>query len=268
MSTKDPVLPNIDAVENKAAKLFRDLRLFENQSYYVPTKRRLLAVKEVLQSCINLIDVVVAAPSSRTPSLPSSPLPEAMNSQTVDPLPSPKRDVREYRNRLQNLPDTGIVQVNQVATQLSRWYCARFTPSHRNSDFHFRSEKIGEWIDSFLLAAGYALHTDSMSKFVSEIESWVQQIEEDPSMLWPMPPIVANAYRDLNIYCTKEAILLELVIKPRIYDASFYSERLHTITKIVTDNMLINNSELTVLGLLKSCPNFIPTSAFEHYYYN
>ena len=186
--------PDIQVLEDRIVRLKSQLLEYKGIRLYSSTKRRLSAVAKELAGCISVIDSVINSNSNVISASSISALTECdlnipeftenddlldnflLETPIGDDIPhrstySPKEIVSTYCKRLKEGSSTegnisGVLQVNQFWKLLNAWYQARFTPAIRDPKFRFKSDKIHEWIDLMMIAAGRALHEKMFPLFV------------------------------------------------------------------------------------------------------
>ena len=186
------------------------------------------------------------------------------------PYYSPKDIVSIYSKRMQNCADTigcssGIIQVNQFCQLLNSWYQSRFTPvnAQRNPKFLFRANKIPEWIDLFMIAAGNALHHEMFPAFLSDMHSWIDDLNTPKDSAWALPYSVMQIKKSDNSCYSQEAIVLEKILKPSIYDQSFFWEQLNSIESVYSETFGIPKEDLKLNDMIHRCPKLTVTSSFD-----
>lgn len=164
----------------------------------------------------------------------------------------------------------GIIEINQLSKLFDSWYTAKFHPDFRKKDFRFKAVRIAEWIDWFILSAGYSIADGKFLQFRSEVEEWINQLSIDtsPSHVYPVPCIVSQVNTYVSYNYTKQAVLIESILKPYLYDTSFYPEKLHSIRQIVMQQTGLSESDLSVRSILNGNHGFVVTSSFDWNRYN
>jgi len=178
----------------------------------------------------------------------------------------PKFIIRNYAQRIQACADTaiGIVQVNQVTGLIAKWYQTRFSSNANYPSFHYKANRIHEWIDLLIIASGDALSQGTFPSFKAELDSWLEDLSTGKGENWVLPQNILQMQRDIPNRCSKEAVLIEKLLKPQLYDESFYPREISSIEKIVTTNTEWSSEELTVEAILSNCSTkFIQTSSFD-----
>lgn len=282
--------PDIQVLEDRIVRLKAQLLEYKDLRLYGVTKRRLSAVSENLSECISIINEIVDAGTNNISEssmsaydlYPGSGLNEF--SQDGDLLDtslltdsskssyasiSAREIVKTYSVRMKECADTigcssGIIQVNQFCQVMNSWYQSRFTPPSRNPKFFFKANRIHEWIDLLMIAAGYSLEKGTFPEFVADMNTWIGYLNTPKDEAWVLPLSVMRM-KDMDpVYCTKEAVLLEKIIKPCIYSANFYLEDKHTVQKIVMNSTTFNDTDLELDAILQSCTSkLIVTSSFD-----
>ena len=181
---------------------------------------------------------------------------------------SPKEIVSTYSKRIKtNSAEegtcSGVLQVNQFWKLLNSWYQTRFTPTTRNPNFHFKANRIHEWIDLLMIAAGRALHEGLFSRFIEDVNAWIQQLNTASDDTWVLPYCVMQVQNFDPTYCTPEAVLLECMVKPFLYDNSFYPNEKHSVKKIVIEHGGYLEQDLTLENIVATCSTILRTSSFD-----
>ena len=289
--------PDIQVLEDRICRLKNQLLEYKGLRLYGVTKKRLSAVSEDLSECLSIIKEIVEDNSfssgvsdiSAFNSYYGGNQPEfavdndLMDTLLIDPSDNrsnlftnsskddrytPSQIVREYSQRISSCAlntgcSSGILQVNQFCQLLNNWYQHRFSPEFRHKDFRFKAVRIHEWIDLLMLAAGKSLNNGSFSSFISEVNSWIDDINTSKDELWPLPKSVMGMQRTTADSCTREAVLLEMIIKSELYDDSFYPEQKNSVKQIVISDSDIPESELDVDSIIQNSPKLIVTSSFN-----
>ena len=277
--------PDIQVLEDRIVRLKAQLLEYKDIRLYKTTKNRLSAVGQELEECSMIINDIVTASTNNISASSLSALDDAgmsmsefnedgdlfdvsLLSSTHSCSYSAKDIVSTYSNRLRQFAEsegrsTGIIQVNQFWQILNFWYQSRFTPAVRNPNFHFKANRIHEWIDLMMIAAGHSLHEGQFPSFISDMNAWIKLLNTPKDETWVLPYCVLQlAKADPSIY-TQEAVLIESMVKPFIYDDSFYPNELHSIRKIVIDNSSFSTIDLSLESILQSCPRLLRTSSFN-----
>lgn len=281
--------PDIQVLEDRIVRLKAQLTEYKDLRLYGATKRRLSRVSSELEECISIINGIVNTNSNNISSsslsaydeYPGAGLNEFDNtgddlldtfllSPNKDPNPedfgpSAREIVKTYRSRLSECAAavTGIIQVNQFCQLLNSWYQNRFTPATKNPNFFFKANRIHEWIDLLMIAAGHALHEGMFPAFVSDMNAWIADLNTSNDLAWVLPYSVMRMKNVDASCCTKEAVLLEIIVKHLIYDKSFYFDEKHSVARIVISNSGLSESDLTLDSIIRSCPKLIITSSFD-----
>lgn len=283
--------PDIQVLEDRVTRLKSQISEYTDLRLYRVTKQRLAQVYSELESCLEILDGVLESESNSVPRSSISALTECPNDHisefsidgdisddltdtfVVEPKEaehhSAKEIVKTHSQRIQDCADTvgcssGIIQVNQFCQLLNSWYQTRFAPSsNRNPGFFFKAARIPEWIDLLITAAGEALHSGVYPDFVSEMSTWIADLNTDRDQLWVLPYNVMQLKESAPTICTKEAIVLEKIVKPSIYDESFYKYRLHSIEDAYVHNSGTDPADLTLGNIIQDCPRLIVTSSFD-----
>ena len=283
--------PDIQVLEDRVIRLKSQIEEFKGLRLYKVTKQRLSAVCSQLDECASILSEIVEGNATVTRDSisafresPSDGILEfsddtdlsdifiaypLQNKSQSDMMLSPKIIVKTYSERIQTCADdlgcsSGIIQVNQFCQLLNRWYQTRFAPSSiRNPNFRFRASRICEWIDLLIIAAGNALVQEMFPSFLSDMYSWIDSLTNDQEQTWPLPYSVMQLKPLVSTCCSKEAILIEKVLKPSLYDSSFFFESMHTVETIYSNSFGIHGDELELSKILQSCPKLTVTSSFD-----
>lgn len=283
--------PDIQVLEARVVRLKAQLLEYKEIRIYDITKQRLSNVALELEECISIIgDITEQGKTEHSNHKIALKEPETAfenefnddgdladikfmdfiqkrngSSDTTEQAAySPSKITSEFRIKIAQCADTptGIVQVNQVCLLLNSWYSTRFSADTRNPKFFFKAARIHEWIDLILLASGEALATGTFPTFKAYMDAWIGEINTSKDNGYLLPLKVRKITDKPTAY-TKEAVLLEKIIKPILYSDSFYPEEKTSIEKIVIDNTGFTHEELCMDELMKACPRLIPTSSFD-----
>lgn len=169
---------------------------------------------------------------------------------------TPKFILKTYRTKLQKLADTteGMNKVSSLGYYLNLWFTVRYSPNEANSCFRYKASRIHEWIDLIILAFGQSIHNNTLFTFCTEFDSWLESIERDHSQTWILPKTIMQFQGKGAIACTKEALLLERIIKPILYDDDFYPNLSRSLEQIVIQFEGSGVELLTDAELAKDCP--------------
>lgn len=281
--------PDIQVLEARVARMKSQLQQYEDLRLYSITKRRLSAIASELEECIDIIYSVIGNSSSSIQEVIELKEPEEfvspsedfeddlsdvlsidLSNITEDDTVSiedypPKQIVSTYSSRIHKCREihTGVLQVNQFCVLMDEWYQARFNPTIKNSKFHYKSQRIHEWIDLLMLAAGDAMHNKMFSTFKSNIASWIGTLNTLEDGNWVLPQQVME-YKNPDVSkLSKEAVLIEKIVKPILYDDTFYSSQSSSIEQIVINSNKFLKSDLEMGHLIKDCNGIVKTSIFD-----
>lgn len=182
---------------------------------------------------------------------------------------SPKSIVKTFSIKFQSLAETvgvdsGILQIGQVCHLFNSWYQYRFNPIYRDNSFYFKSENIHKWIDCMILSAGKAIHNSKLDIYIRDVNSWIDGIRTKVSpQPFPLPPQASEVNFFTSSDYTIEAALIEAIIKPKLYDESFYIEDMHTVRDLVCTNLQLTEDELTIQSIIDKSSKFILSSNFD-----
>lgn len=283
--------PDIQVLEDRVIRLKAQLMEYKQVRLYHSTKRRLSAVSDELAECISIINSVTStesnsiSPSSISAVQKDNPDRSEFTEETTDLCDiflsgqskdspyvgpySPKNITITYGKRIQlgyevsTTEGCGILQVNQFWALLHMWYTNRFIPESRNPKFFYQSTRIHEWVDLLIIAAGRAINQQVLPQFTSEIVTWISQLNGPNDNLRSLPRCVMQLQDQSFVYGTKEAVLLELMVKPYLYDEAFYPEEKTSIRDGVIKNGRFNREELTLSKILEDSPGIVCTSNFD-----
>lgn len=278
--------PDIQVLEARVVRLKAQLLEYKDIRTYEITKQRLLKVSAELEECIMIIDEVTRKDGDLDKKLVSLNEPETIwttefnddnefedvfsdPSEDVFDLDSsfdytPKKIVGAYASKLQECSNsqTGIIQVNQFCSLLSSWYQERFMPEIRNPNFYYKASRIHEWIDLLILYAGKSLHEGTFPEFKAYMDDWISTLNTSKDDGWLVPLKVRQIKEEEGAY-TKEAILIEKIVKPMLYDKDFYPSELLTVTQIVIHKQKYQEADISIENLIKDCPRLVVTSSFD-----
>lgn len=284
--------PDIQVLEERIARLKSQLLEYKGLRLYGSTKKRLSAVSDELSECLSIICEVVNADSNNisssslsafdecTGEVPSEFSSDGDLSDTFllspssyltksDSSPYSAKDiVRTYSSKFKLCAETlgcetGIIQVNQFCQLINSWYQARFSNEQRNPNFFFKANRIHEWIDLLILAAGHALHDGLFPVFISDMNIWIRDLNTSKDQSWVLPYSVMKMKNIDSSTCTQEAVLLEKILKSILYDEDFYPTEKTSVKEIVISNSEFTEEDLTIDTIISSCPKLVVTSSFD-----
>lgn len=276
--------PDIQVLEARVKRIKAQLQEYRDLRLYEITKKRLSNVSSELEECMCLIHEIVGATPQQTISTEPEPIalkePEQLtNSNDFEddlsdllslelPEPvdySPKLIVSSYSKRIRQCREqsTGIIQINQFCSMLDSWYQARYNPEIKNTKFHYKSQRIHEWIDLLILAAGDAIRSKMFTSFKADVDDWISTLNSPRDGNWVLPKQVMKFNSHDADQCTKEAVLIEKVVKSMLYDESFYGDQMHSVEEIVMHSNRFTRDEMSISNILSTCPGFIKTSSFD-----
>lgn len=286
--------PDIQVLEDRIVRLKSQLVEYKDLRLYQTTKNRLSVVSDQLEECIVMIHEIVNKDSNNISATSSSAYdqypgegpsefsydgdlldtflfsPDSEETVSKSSKHSPKEIVKTYSKKLQQCADTvgcssGIIQVNQFCQVLNSWYKTRYTPSNtkRNPNFFFKADRIHEWIDLLMLAAGHALHEGLFPAFIQDMNAWIQDLNTPKDEEWVLPYSVIRMKSLDPSCCTQEAVLLEKTIKGAIYDDTFYPEKRHSIEKIVISKGRFTAEDMDLSKLVRCNSKIVVTSSFD-----
>ena len=93
--------------------------------------------------------------------------------------------------------------------------------------------------------------------------SWIDSLSTDQDQTWPLPYSVMQLKLLTATCCTKEAVLLEKILKPSLYHSAFFSQNMHSIEEIYSNSFGIHGDELELDKIIQSCPRLTVTSSFD-----
>lgn len=275
----------MQVLEDRVVRLKSQIEQFKGLRLYNVTKQRLARVSDELEDCVAILAQIIGdahVDDSVSTINHSQYSPEAISefsnsddddlsdllysSDTErDSHPnssnySSKFIVGTYSARLQQCVDsvsavTNIVEVNQFMQLLNDWYQARFTPREgiRNPRFYFKSSSIHDWIDLMMLAAGSSMHEHRFEVFVSDMYAWIATLNTSDDSTWALPYSVLQFKQQNYGAVTLEAIMLEKLIKPSLYDESFYKHYVDSIECMYTETTGVTSNMLELNTILNKC---------------
>ena len=286
--------PDVQVLEDRIARIKEQITEFTELRLYQPTRNKLSVLTGELEECLLMLNSIEqrssASPErkvSDTLSLLSLDADDADSSEEEDlqdnlllfrtnspsskniSTYSPKEILKQYGLRIQRCADlinqegTGIIQVNQFSAVLNMWYQTRFPVVNKDPNFFFKSDKIYQWVNLLIIAAGYSMSTGQFSEFLQEMNQWSEALGTTREKTWVLPYTVMKLKNCSLGYYTKEAVLIEKIIKPLIYDKDFYPQEINSIECVVIAGDLYPLSDLTVEQITKSCKEIISTSSFD-----
>lgn len=279
----DRKYPDIQSIESRLNKIEEQLALYEGKSVYSVTRRRLADVKAQLEKCLSTIDAILIG-ADYTPhniSYSSVSTTEVDSSNNLSDLLlsdfecdliseveqyKPKYIMATYRKKFNEMTQvsSGILQVNQVINVMNLWFQKRYSVSPENSNFRYKADRVHEWIDLVIIAAGYALSTKMFAVFRSDLEEWINSINTDTDRNWILPKNIMRFHKSSVADYTEEAILLERIIKYHLYDDEFYPSLKDSIEKIVICSGRFGSERLSTSQIVEDCKgSWIVTSNFN-----
>lgn len=281
--------PDIQVLEARVIRLKAQLLEYKEIRTYGITKKRLSDVALELEECISIIgDITEQGKTSLDPTAYSSSsvvdtedvqefddsgdLSDVFNIEHAEEVKQPaniyepKWIIKTYSERMKVCADmaTGIIQVNQFASLLNEWFQTRFSVKGEFPLFHYKANRIHEWVDVMMLAGGYALNSGTFPAFKSELDTWLGELKTPKGENWVLPQSILQIKKDLPNHVTEEAVLLEKILKPQLYDETFYPNEMDSVAKIVMINSSFSSKDLTVSAILDHSPTrFVRTSAFD-----
>ena len=136
-------------------------------------------------------------------------------------------------------------------------------PTSRNPKFYFKANRIHEWVDLLIIAAGRAVHERMFQRFLEDIYNWINKLGTSDEDVWALPYSVMQIRSLEKSFCTPEAVLFETMIKQFLYDQSFYPKEKHSVKQIVIERGGYTEDELTLSAIIESCPTIFRTSSFD-----
>ena len=291
--------PDIQVLEDRIVRLKAQLLEYKELRLYTSTKNRLSKVADGLEDCISIINEIVTAETNNisnsslsavdesgfsisefstdcdlidTELLPklntSTSITSAVQDSPVSTEYSAKDITSFYSARIHESAESnglssGVLQVNQFWRLLDNWYSCRFNPPKRNENFRYKANRIHEWIDILMIAAGQALHEGTFPKFLQDMNDWSSSLNSDSDEGYVLPYCVMQLRQTLTTCCTKEAVLIEDMIKPFLYNKDFYPKERHSVRRIVMENSTFDESDLDLMKILDTSPRLIKTSSFD-----
>jgi len=277
--------PDIQVLEARVARLKTQLFEYKDIRTYDITKQRLIKVSKELEECINIIDEVVNGGEGCKHRLVALKEPEIEatdefnddgdladvffaepETSQVSELAkySPKEIIHNYADRLKECSEatTGVVQINMFCSLLNSWFQKRFIPEIKNPNFYYKADRIHEWIDLLILAAGSSINCGTFAEFKSYMDEWTESLNTSKDDGWLLPLKVRQIEQDPCAY-TYDAVLIETIVKKILYNDAFYIGERRSVARIVKDHVGCKDEDLTIQQLIKACPRMIMTSAFD-----
>ena len=280
--------PDIQVLKDRVTRLKAQLREYSELRLYSVTKRKLNSVSEELAECIEIINSIITSDINNigydtmssldegcqvvsiSEFSSESDLSDSIFSLTSQPKYSSKEIVSIHAKRIAECEQTlgyvtGVIQINQFIQILNSWYQNRFTPEKRNQSFYFKAARIPEWIDLLILSAGYEINQGTFPAFVDDMHKWISDLNTDKDGNWVLPYRVSKLKQMIpkGQGATLEAVLIELIVKGKLYDSEFYPDRLRSVSRIVIENSGFSADSLKVDNIIRSCPRLITTSSFN-----
>lgn len=258
---KYEVIRNVELHSNRILKILQS-NIDSEHSMYAKTVERCKSVKEQLEECIGILDLFIEE-SAEEQSVPEVvDVAEVIDTidEEVSSMPS-KEIMRHYAENLFKLSntDTNILEVSMCCRLLASWFGNRYMPEIKNPKFFYKASKIHNWIDAILITYGEAVHNNRVHIYCSELNDWISSLITDLDNVWPLPYFIQQRIKSNYLEIPYEAVVIEHLIKPKIYGPRFYPEYLDTIFKqyeategVAVDfsdiNQCIYNSNFTVIG--------------------
>lgn len=107
------------------------------------------------------------------------------------------------------------------------------------------------------------MHNGLFPAFISDVSTWVKDLEKSNDNNWVLPYSVMRMKQGDAECVTQEAVLLELILKPTLYDESFYPGERHTVAKIVIESGKFTDADLSIDAIIQNCPKLVVTSSFD-----
>lgn len=176
---------------------------------------------------------------------------------------------------------TGIKEVDEFMSLLASWFSTRYSNASKDPGYVYSACTICKWVDLLIVAGGLALYQSKYREFIYDCKRWLDQLNHTYSNInrlpakeiqktrYPIPYSVKELDSDLSA-CTLHAILIEKLVKPHIYDKSFYFNRMCTIEDIYLNSMSCpySKEELTVDMILDIYSNSFTDSASSSHSFN
>lgn len=288
--------PDIQVLEARVDRLKAQLLEYRDIRTYEVTKRRLLRVADELEECLSIIgeitdqdkrpvtpvelrDVISPNPETEFEAVDSDlmdifSIPESSSKSSNDAESltysdySPRFIVKTFKDRIQECAETatGILQVNQFSYLLKDWYNERFTPTSAFSQnkFFYKASRIHEWIDLLILSAGKSLREGKFIEFQARIENWVKTLNTTKDERWVLPySIIQDRDESGPEYYTKEAVLIEMLLKDILYSEDFYSGEKNSVYDAVRKARFFSEEDVSIDSILHDCTEMIVTSSFD-----
>ena len=182
---------------------------------------------------------------------------------------SPRGIILQYCKGFKNITyeacTCGIIEVAQFSYILNNWYSKRFVPTYKNEKFFYKAANIKDYINLMILACGYSLSQgiNCFQDFIRDTERWTSTLNTKKDDNYPLPEFIFK-FRNMSqdVY-TEEAVLLERIIKPCIYNDTFYPEELNSIKSYIVNNNIMDNGDLSTEAILKYSKVLTVTSSFD-----
>ena len=178
----------------------------------------------------------------------------------------PKYIVSTYRKRFEEISQSscGILQVNQFMNLINSWFQKRYSSESINSRFRYKADRIHEWVDLIVVAAGYSFSNKMFNSFRSEFEDWINSINTDSDRNWILPKSIMKFQKSSAADYSEEAVLLERILKFSLYDDDFYPSLKDSVVRIVINSGRFGNERLSVDQILADCKgSWVVTSTFD-----
>ena len=258
---KYEVIRNVELHSNRILKILQS-NIDSEHTMYAKTVDRCKAVKEQLQECIGILDLFIEETPAEQTTPETVEVPEvAEKLEEETSAMSTKAIMKHYAETLLSLDNmsTNILEVSMCCRLLASWFGNRYMPEIKNPKFFYKATKIHNWIDAILITYGEAVHNNRVHIYSSELNDWIGSLITDPDNVWPLPYFIQQKMKSSYLEIPYEAVVIEHIVKPKIFNSEFYPEYLDTIFKqyqategVAVDfsnlNECIYSSNFTVIG--------------------
>lgn len=229
---------------------------------YAKTVERCKSVKDELLECIKVLDSFIEESSAEPLSATEIVMPQVIPAAEKEEVAlTSKAIMKHYSESLLQLnsANSNILEVSMCCRLLASWFGNRYMPEIKNPKFFYKATKIHNWIDAIMITFGEAVHENRAHIYASEMNDWITSLISDLDNVWPLPYFIQQQLKSDYIDVSYEAVVIEHIIKPKIFNSEFYPEYADTIAKkyqsvegVAVDfsdiNQCLYNSNFTVIG--------------------
>lgn len=222
---------------NKLLKIMK-MTQDNDHSMYKKTLDRCKAMRAQLEECLSALDAIIDNAEECEYEEEVSTLVEPPKFEVVAPQDkSPSEIMYEYSKNIEEMSNShfSILEASMCAKLLNSWFKNRYSSEHKNPKFYYNSANIHKWIDYIIISFGDAVHNNEAHIFTSQMNEWINSIPTDNDNIWPVPYSVQQRMKNEFVEIPYEAVVIEHLLKPKIYSADFFPEHLDSIAKMYQD---------------------------------